>query len=391
VRDCAVAIPESIPGRITVPVLTCFDNNFVIPASVAFRSLVERAERSHRYVIHVLHSNISPVNQQRLADTIADLGNAEIRFTDMQGALQNLFDVTRAKHHYSKEMFYKVLAPSIFPQYDKILVTDVDVAFLGDVSRDYLAFDIHADVYLAGSPSLVRRDSWVDRHKRNYEAAFTHDEIARLSIGAGYYVANLAKMREDSLEERFREFAWANAHRLVQAEQDVLNLICHPKIRILPADSMVCTYCYDFYRTDQDLSEDLTYPADEVKRALDHPVQLHYAGGAKPWNRPDSPKSEVWFEILARTPFLRDQLVAMSRKLNEYEEHQERIVQLRQGIEARDASIVQLREEIEARGASIEGLKAEVSAVRQSTSWRLTAPLRWTTHLFRTCYDRPRA
>jgi lipopolysaccharide biosynthesis glycosyltransferase len=381
-----VATPEPIPsltGRITVPVLTCFDNNYVIPASVAFRSLVEHAERSHHYLIHVLHSDISPVNQQRLAETIAEFGNAEIRFMDMQGVLQDLFHVTRAKNHYSKEMFYKLLAPSIFPQHDKMLVTDVDVVFLGDVSRDYLEFDIRADIYLAGSLGLVRRDSWVDRFKRNYEAAFTPDEIARLRIGANYYVANLAKMRRDSLEEQFRECAWANAHRVVQPEQDVLNLICHPKIRILPVDSMVCTYSYDFYRTDQDLAEDLTYPADEVKRALDHPVQLHYAGGAKPWNRPDSPKSEVWFEILARTPFLRDQLVAMSRKLNEDEEHRKLITQLRQGIEARDATIVQLREEIEARGASIEGLKADISAVRQSTSWKLTAPLRLTIHLFR--------
>jgi lipopolysaccharide biosynthesis glycosyltransferase len=381
-----VATPEliqSLTGRITVPVLTCFDNNFVIPASVAFRSLVEHAERSHHYVIHVLHSDISLVNQRRLGETIAEFSNAEIRFMDMQGMLQDLFDATRTKGHYSKEMFYKLLAPSIFPQHDKMLVTDVDVAFLGDVSRDYLDFDIRADIYLAGSEGLVRRDSWVSRFKRAYDATFTSDEVARLRIGAGYYVANLAKMREDSLEKRFLEFAWANTHRLVQPEQDVLNLICHPKIRILPADSMVCTYSYDFYRTDQDLAEDLTYPADEVKRALDHPVQLHYAGSAKPWNRSDCPKSEVWFEILARTPFLRDQFVAMSRKRNEHEEHRELIAQLRQGIEARDACIVQLREEIETRGARIKGLKAEISAVRQSTSWKLTAPLRSTFHLFR--------
>ena len=50
----------------------------------------------------------------------------------------------------------------------------------------------------------------------------------------------------------------------------------------------------------------------------------------------------------------------MSRILNEHEEHRELIAQLKQGIEARDATIVQLREEIEARGASIQGLAAEL-------------------------------
>jgi hypothetical protein len=59
------------------------------------------------------------------------------------------------------------------------------------------------------------------------------------------------------------------------------------------------------------------------------------------------------------------------------------IAQLREGIEARDASIAQLREGIETRDASIEALRAEISALRQSTSWKLTAPLRLTVHIVR--------
>ena len=57
------------------------------------------------------------------------------------------------------------------------------------------------------------------------------------------------------------------------------------------------------------------------------------------------------------------------------------IVQLREGIETRDANIIQLRQDIvreciKARDASIEEFK-------QSTSWKLMAPLRLTIHLFR--------
>ena len=66
------------------------------------------------------------------------------------------------------------------------------------------------------------------------------------------------------------------------------------------------------------------------------------------------------------------------------------IAQLKEGIEARDAGIAQLKEGIEARDAnirardaSVEALSAEISAIRQSTSWKLTAPLRFTVHLVR--------
>jgi hypothetical protein len=60
----------------------------------------------------------------------------------------------------------------------------------------------------------------------------------------------------------------------------------------------------------------------------------------------------------------------------EIETRDARIAQLTVGIEARDAGIAQLRECIKARDASIEEF-------RQSTSWKLTAPLRLTMHLFR--------
>jgi hypothetical protein len=59
------------------------------------------------------------------------------------------------------------------------------------------------------------------------------------------------------------------------------------------------------------------------------------------------------------------------------------IAELREGIKARDASIAPLREAIEARDASITQLRAGIEArdasieeFRQSTSWKLTAPLR---------------
>jgi hypothetical protein len=66
------------------------------------------------------------------------------------------------------------------------------------------------------------------------------------------------------------------------------------------------------------------------------------------------------------------------------------IVQLRQDIETRDANIVQLRQDIETRDADIAQLRecikardASIEEFRQSTSWKLMAPLRLTMHLFR--------
>lgn len=306
----------------TIPVLTCFDDNYVIPAAVAFHTLAATADPAHRYRVYVAHSDISAAHQERLVAMLASApARVELVFIDMKHRLTDLFARTGGKGHYSKEMFYKLLAPSLFPQHDKMLVTDVDVLFQGDVSRDYLAFDAAGTDYLAGSPSLVRRDSWVDRVSELYAETFSPEERARLVVGAGYYVVNLARMRADGLEEVMVRFATDNVHRLVQPEQDVLNLVCHPHIRRLPADSMVCSYAYDCYRDAADWAEDRHYTAEEVGHALAHPVQLHFAGAAKPWTHPSVTHSEVWYEALARTGFLRDQLVRLDRRLDEQRRH----------------------------------------------------------------------
>jgi hypothetical protein len=59
------------------------------------------------------------------------------------------------------------------------------------------------------------------------------------------------------------------------------------------------------------------------------------------------------------------------------------IVQLREDIERRDANIIQLRQDIETRDVCIKARDVSIEEFRQSTSWKLMAPLRLTIHLFR--------
>ena len=58
----------------------------------------------------------------------------------MQNKFQDLFDATFTKGHYSKEIYYKFLAPSLFPQYEKMIITDVDVVYTGDISVQYINY-----------------------------------------------------------------------------------------------------------------------------------------------------------------------------------------------------------------------------------------------------------
>lgn len=295
----------------------CIDNNYVIPAGVAFYSMLTNANRSYDYKLYVLHSDITNENQIKLKETLSEFNNASLEFINMNNKFDDLFEKTKTKGHYSKEMYYKFLAPSIFMEYEKIMVADVDVVYLDDISKNFIDFESGDDFYLAAHMAFSLRGSWLEKFHDGYIKKFSKDEIAKLITGAGYYIFNLRKMRKDNCEEKFINYAKQNLHRLLQPEQDVINLICYPKIKPLPANSMVCTYVFDLYKTSTDFDNDLRYSAEEVKSAINNPVQLHYATNIKPWNSPACTKSEIWFEFLLKTPFWNDFLKQLNRTLNQ--------------------------------------------------------------------------
>ncbi len=200
-------------------------------------------------------------------------------------------------------MFYKFIAASVFPQYDKIIITDVDVVWLGDISKVWENF-VEDDLYLSGVQGLWKNDqTWGGDV---YSANWTEEERKRLSLAGGLLIFNLKLMRKDNLVENFVQFALSNKHRLIQPEQDVINFCCYPLKKRMPSNFMVCSYAYDFYPNEKEYDKDVMYSAEEVKYALENPIQLHFATHIKPWNTPNCTKSEVWYSYLCKTPFFKE-------------------------------------------------------------------------------------
>ena len=59
-----------------IPIFFTFNDDYVIPAAVAFDSLLKRASADVAYQMFVIHSDISPDNQKLLHRIVADGGNA---------------------------------------------------------------------------------------------------------------------------------------------------------------------------------------------------------------------------------------------------------------------------------------------------------------------------
>jgi lipopolysaccharide biosynthesis glycosyltransferase len=277
----------------------CFNNQYAIPAAVAFRSLLENASKDYFYKLYVSHIDISVENQQKLKKIELEFAeHASLEFLQMQDCFEDLWKKTGTKGHYSKDVFYKLMVPSLFPQYEKIIISDVDVVFLGDVAPSYCSFDAAEDIYVAGVGGVGKILHILDDYKKD----FSSEEISKMVINAGYMVCNLNKMRKDNLESSFLKCYEMNYWRILQLEQDVINLCCYPKIKFLPLKNMMCNYVYDLYHTDEDFNNDKTFSALELREAMESPILLHYPGHKKPWKE-DCTKAEEWFRYVIKTPF----------------------------------------------------------------------------------------
>jgi lipopolysaccharide biosynthesis glycosyltransferase len=54
-----------------IPIMHCFDNNFVIPAAVSFYSMLDNANPRYDYKLYVLHSDITVRNQDKLKELVS--------------------------------------------------------------------------------------------------------------------------------------------------------------------------------------------------------------------------------------------------------------------------------------------------------------------------------
>lgn len=302
-----------------IPVMHCFDNNYCMPAAVSFYSMLENANQEYFYKLYVLHSDITEENQEKLREVVKNFKNASLEFIDMKNKFKTLFDKTTYKGRYSKEIYYKYLASSIFPEYEKIIITDVDVCFVGDISEHYLSLNVDEDYYFLGAKWILTKGGRIDKHcTRLYsKCGYTYEEQQKaLSTCAGYWIFNLKKMREDNIEEKLIKFTEDNYERIIQPEQDTVNLVCYPKIKFLPPNAVAVTYYYETFKTEEDyLSNMAGFTPAEIKYALKNPVQIHYVTQKKPWNS-GGEKSEIWFQYLSKTPYLKDFIDDIFEKLN---------------------------------------------------------------------------
>ncbi|MBQ4247002.1 MAG: hypothetical protein II703_00240, partial [Ruminococcus sp.] len=107
-----------------IPIFYACDDAFVKYTVVSMYSMISNASKEYKYVLHILHTEISDKMKQTVNRLAND--NFEISFVNVDQYLQSISDKLPLRDYYSKTTYYRLFIAEMFPQYTKALYLDSD-------------------------------------------------------------------------------------------------------------------------------------------------------------------------------------------------------------------------------------------------------------------------
>ena len=308
-RDVQKTPPKLSPQRKKVTVLFAVNNGYAPYLGVALASLVECAGK-HEYELIVLYRDLNERNRELLESIINQFGRKSagsfrLRFMEMP---INVTDYNFAPGYksLSVECWYRLFAPSLFPEYDKILWLDADILVRDDVAK--LCATSMEDNWIAacrwdyGIIGVLERER--RQRKPNLGPYFTKvlgvKRPKENYVNSGVILFNLRAMREQNVQEKLLQAAQSPVMHF--HDQCVINMVCQGHIHYIDSvwNGLIC-----FNPDNLPLKYRKKALADRKNRKI-----IHWAGGAKPWQKPDHEGAIEWWDVARRTPYYEEILYA---------------------------------------------------------------------------------
>ncbi|TPI08541.1 glycosyltransferase family 8 protein [Helicobacter pylori] len=285
------------------------------------RQTRERERVKLFYKIHCLVEGLSLENVAKLEETIAPFSAfSSIEFLDIAD------EESKPRHNYrkldalitseikklylklnsfSQKRFSKMIMcrfffTSLFPQYDKMIMFDVDTLFVGDISESF--FIPLGDHYFGA----VREKDLIAMNRNSAKDLYELRQMRAKTIGvadafpdlkeaqilfdnyfnAGFLALNLKLWRKENLENQLIAFFLLKNEKLLFNDQDTLCFVCRGRILELP-------YSYNAHPSFLDTP---SFPS--IKE-----VHMLHFWGDKPWKLFSVIGAKKWHEALVQTPF----------------------------------------------------------------------------------------
>ena len=261
-----------------IPIFFACNDAYIPFLAVALTSLEKNASRDYHYDIKILHANgISAANQAKIIKQY-QVENFAIEFVDIAEKVQQVNDKLHVRDYFSKETYYRLFIPQLYPQYKKALYLDSDIVVLGDVSRLYHTSLGHN---LVGAITDEAVQNFAEL--RTYVEQRVGVEKSKHYFNAGILLMNLQRLREIDLETVFLTLIDRVTFEVAQ-DQDYLNVICRNQVKYI-------ANCWN----------KMPFPNPRVKEK--DIKLLHFNLDQKPWKREGILNEKYFWEYARQTEF----------------------------------------------------------------------------------------
>lgn len=277
-----------------IPIVFTIDKAFLPPAYVSIASLINNASENTVYDIIILYQG--KLNQK--VYLLCDVVKGSRHRIQIQSIADIKMNVPKTTKFWPSVVYARLYLPSILIGYDKIIFSDVDVLFLGDLTEvfctDMEGFEWGGVAAELNSPAVVIHQYYLE-NKHSY------------IYWSGFMLMNLKEMRYKNWEERCNSNIEKYKERLYMCDLEILNLTAK-NIKRLPFRYVCLQAIYDSPNIDQTeeyswLSKVYTY--EELENEKKNAVIIHYAGTVgkigKIWLRLKIP--EYYANYLKKMPY----------------------------------------------------------------------------------------
>lgn len=250
-----------------IPVVMITDSNYVFATRITIRSMLRFKKPDTEYAIYVLGVSLTDKDRTDLKKE-----SPEIEVMSMPDRFR---EFCKVHTHVSTAALYKFALADLFPQYDRIIYTDVDVLILDDLTELF-----QRD--LGGAYAGLVRDY------RGMALMRLHEKMGLENYYfSGLILANLTRWRKEDLCPKFLELKQNNTFNGFM-DQDVFNVAFHGDVLSLPVK--YCSPTMKYWGPPGTLEK--FYHGDELRQIDDFrhgkivpgdTVFVHYFMKSKPW------------------------------------------------------------------------------------------------------------
>jgi len=278
-----------------VPIVFATNENYAPYAAVTIESILDVSKKDVCYEFFILHTDLSEEYIARF-EKIKSYRHS-VHCINITKYLDNEISLYE-NLHFSKEMYYRILIPTLLGVFNKVLYLDCDMVVLSDINNLY-NIDLKGNV-LGGVNDISHSIS------KNYIINTVKIDPANY-INSGMLLIDTGEFNKQKIKEKCFDILKTSEIKFRYPDQDIINISCQGHIHIIdPTWNYI--WHYNFPRFNQ--TPDLLLSPDDQKRydelSKSDLKLIHYTSNIKPWNNYNTQYTAYFFKYVSKAQSFKD-------------------------------------------------------------------------------------